>query len=83
LLVHYGPGGQFIRKRFGEHLAIDGRRALLGAPWDNDGPPFGAGHNAGSTYVFELDSNGAPARVLGALGADGVLLNEAIESFQK
>jgi hypothetical protein len=42
-----------VRSGFGEVLAIDGDRALVGAPGDSEAAP-----NAGAVYLFERSSSG-------------------------
>jgi hypothetical protein len=44
---------------FGQAVAIDGTRVLVGAPYDGT-----VASNAGAVYVFDLTSDGAPLRLV-------------------
>jgi hypothetical protein len=52
------PADADVGDRFGDSLAIDGRRAVIADELDNYGSPF-TGGNAGSAYCYALDSGGS------------------------
>ena len=46
--------------RFGYAVSIDGNRAVVGKPYDDDVCPEDPWCNSGSAYVFRRDDNGTP-----------------------
>ncbi|MEM7201304.1 MAG: hypothetical protein AAF628_13615 [Planctomycetota bacterium] len=61
------PDAPAADDEFGRAVALQGRRALVGAPRDD----HGRGTNAGSAYVFEPDRDGVWRQVAFLAAADG------------